>query len=48
MEGFLLGFVVVVDGDGEYFFVVVSAVMVGSSSNLGFVFYFFRFVGMEM
>ena len=33
----------VVDGDGEYFFVVV-----GSSSDLGFVFFFFGFVGMDI
>ena len=35
-------------GDGEYFLVVVSAVVVGSSFNLGFVFIylFCGFVGM--
>ena len=36
----------VVDGDGEYFFGVLSAVVVGSSFNLGFVFSFFFGVGL--
>ena len=41
----------VVEGDGECFFGRVSAVVVGSSFNLGFVFFFFfgcGFVGIDV